>query len=47
MIQSGAETVVRLTGDCPFSDPNLIDEIILNYRRKGGIILQIMLMEID
>ncbi len=28
-----ADIVVRLTGDCPFSDPYLIDEIILEFKK--------------
>lgn len=32
---AGAETIVRLTGDCPFSDPLVIDEIIQFFFESG------------
>jgi spore coat polysaccharide biosynthesis protein SpsF len=32
---ANADTVVRITGDCPLIDPELIDELILTFRRTG------------
>ena len=32
---AGAGVVVRLTGDCPFSDPNVIDEVIQFFLDSG------------
>lgn len=31
-----ASTVIRITGDCPFVDPNLIDSLIEEYFKSGA-----------
>ncbi len=31
----GAKTIVRVTGDCPLTDAELIDQIISEYRRRN------------
>lgn len=33
--QSGADIVVRITGDCPLVDPELVDEAILDFRASN------------
>lgn len=33
--RESAKTVVRLTGDCPFTDPVLIDELISQFRERS------------
>jgi len=30
-----ADVIVRLTGDCPLIDPNVIDDVIAAYKREG------------
>lgn len=34
--KSEADIVVRLTGDCPFSDPEVIDQVIQYHKDQGG-----------
>lgn len=31
----GAEAVVRITGDCPLIDPNLVDKLIVSFHEAG------------
>jgi len=34
--QSNADTVIRITGDCPLVDPVLVDEAVRRYRAAGA-----------
>ncbi|TGL52958.1 aminotransferase class III-fold pyridoxal phosphate-dependent enzyme [Leptospira meyeri] len=34
--EAGADVVIRITGDCPLIDPNVVDEVISEFL-KGGI----------
>ncbi|MEW6049507.1 MAG: glycosyltransferase family protein [Candidatus Zixiibacteriota bacterium] len=34
--QFGGDTIVRLTGDCPLADPDIIDQAIVLFQRGGA-----------
>lgn len=34
--QTGADTIVRVTGDCPLIDPVMVDRVIDEFRRDGA-----------
>ncbi len=33
--ESGAKTIVRITGDCPLIDPKIVDDCIVNFQKKN------------
>ena len=33
--KNGANTIIRITGDCPLVDPNLVDKVINNFQQVG------------